>query len=73
MLTQERKLNYQKSLQALEEDIKGLEDKIAALHNAGESSWESLKEGIDNAWEIIKMTLSKAKSEFERGYKEGKD
>ncbi|MGD8367996.1 MAG: hypothetical protein PVG78_10155 [Desulfobacterales bacterium] len=67
------KIEYQKRIDKLEDKRKDLEDKIDAFQQAGESSWENLKEGIDNSWKIFKMSLSEAKSEFERGYKEGKE
>jgi hypothetical protein len=67
------KIEYQKRIEKLEKNRKDLEVKISALQQAGESAWEDLKAGIDNSWEIFKGTLAKAKSEFERGYKEGKD
>ena len=67
------KIEYQKRIDKLEKNQKDLEDKIDTVQQAGESSWEDLKEGIDHSWKIFKMSLSEAKSEFERGYKEGKE
>ena len=67
------KIEYQKRADELENNRKDFENKIAAVQQAGESSWEDLKEGVDSSWKILKMSLSEAKSEFERGYKEGKE
>ena len=62
------KIEYQKRIDKLEKNQKDLEDKIDAVQQAGESSWEDLKEGIDHSWKIFKLSLSEAKSEFKRGY-----
>ena len=48
---------------------KDLEDKIAELQQAGDGAWEDLKQGLENSWDILKTSFSKAKSEFERGYR----
>jgi uncharacterized coiled-coil DUF342 family protein len=69
----ESRIEYQKQLSELREKRNGLEDKIGVMQQAGESAWEDLKQGLENSWEILKVSISKAKSEFERGYKEGKE
>jgi len=48
------------------------EKQIAQLQQAGEGPWEDLKAGLENSWQIFKASFSKAKSEFERGYREGR-
>jgi len=67
------KIQYQKQITELREKRKEIEDKIAALQEAGESAWEDLKQGLENSWEILKTSFTRAKSEFERGYKEGRE
>jgi hypothetical protein len=69
----ESRIEYQKQLSDLREKRRDLEDKIVAMHQAGESAWEDLKQGLENSWEILKISFGKAKSEFEQGYKEGKE
>jgi len=66
----EAKIEYHKQVEDLRAKRKDLEDKIAELQQAGESSWEDLKQGLENSWEILKTSFSKAKSEFERGYRQ---
>jgi hypothetical protein len=68
----ESKIEYHKQLEDLRAKRKNLEDKIAELQQAGEGAWEDLKQGLENSWEILKTSFTTAKSEFERGYKEGK-
>lgn len=66
-------IEYERKLKELEKKAQELQNKILALQDQGESSWQDFKEGMDNSWKIFKGTLSKAKSEFKHGYKEGKD
>lgn len=68
----ESKIEYQKQMEDIREKRNDLEDKIAVLQRAGESAWEDLKQGLENSWKILKGSLTRAKSEFERGYREGR-
>ena len=65
----EAKIEYHKQLEDLRAKRKDLEDKIAELQQAGDGAWEDLKQGLENSWDILKTSFSKAKSEFERGYR----
>lgn len=65
------KIEYYKRLEDLRAKRRDLQDKIAGMEQAGEGAWEDLKQGLENSWEVFKASLSKARSEFERGYKEG--
>jgi uncharacterized coiled-coil DUF342 family protein len=67
----ETRIEYQKKLEDLRAKRKDVEEKIVQLQNAGDSAWEDLKQGIENSWEILKVSFTRSKSEFERGYKEG--
>ncbi len=68
----EAKIEYHRQLDDLRAKRRELEGKISELQEAGESAWEDLKQGLENSWEILKISFTKAKSEFERGYKEGR-
>jgi hypothetical protein len=65
------KVEYQKQLDDLLAKRDDVRDKLSAMQQAGEGAWEDLKEGLDNSWEILKMSFDKAKSEFEKEYKKG--
>ncbi len=54
------------------ESLKEVGDKIGELQQTGEEPREDLKQGFENSWEILTASFTKAKSEFERGYKEGR-
>jgi DNA-binding transcriptional MerR regulator len=69
----ESRIEYEKRLEELRAKRKDVEDKIAEVQQAGESAWEDLKEGLENSWEILKASFTKAKSRFEQGYKEGRE
>jgi len=69
----EAKIRYYKELEDLQAKRRDLEDKIAQLQHAGEGAWEDFKQGLENSWQILKASFSKAKSEFEKGYREGRE
>jgi len=69
----ESKIKYEKQLADLRAKRKDVDEKILELEQAGESAWEGLKQGLENSWDILKASFTKAKSEFDRGYKEGKN
>ncbi len=66
------KIGYQKRLNEMRGKREELKKHIVAIQEASEGAWEDLKQGLDNSWQILKASFSKAKSEFERGYKEGR-
>ena len=67
----EGKIEYQKQVDDLRANGDGVRDKLSAMQQSGAGAWEALKEGLENSWEILKMSFNKAKSEFEKGYKKG--
>jgi len=67
----ETKIEYQNQLDDLRTKRDDVRDKLSAIQQAGEGAREDLKEGLENSWEILKMTFNKAKAEFEKGYKSG--
>jgi regulator of replication initiation timing len=68
----ESKTELEKRLADLKAKRKDVEEKVLNLDQAGESAWEDTKQGVENSWEIFKAGFAKVKSEFERGYEEGK-
>ena len=68
----ESKIEYNKQLDELRAKRKEVEDRLEEVRQAGESSWNDLKQGLENSWEILKKSVDRAKSEFSRGYREGR-
>ena len=66
------KIAYHKRIEDLRAKRKDVENKLAEVQQAGEGAWEDLKQGLENSWEIFKISFTRAKSEFKRGYKEGR-
>jgi uncharacterized coiled-coil DUF342 family protein len=67
----EAKIECNKKLKELRSKINDVEDKIAALQQAGEDSWEEIMVGLEKTWDAFKESFTKAKSQFEKGYREG--
>lgn len=67
----ETKIKYQHKMQELREKRQDFEKKLENLNEASESAWEDLKEGVEKSWETWKDSFNKAKSEFDKAYKEG--
>jgi predicted nucleic acid-binding Zn-ribbon protein len=67
----EAKVEYQNQLDDLRAKRDDVMDKLAAVEQSGEGAWEDLKIGLENSWEILKVSFNKAKTEFKKGYKKG--
>ena len=67
----ETKIEYQNQLDDLRTKRDDVRDKLLTVQQAGEGAWEDLKEGLENSWEILKMSFKKAKTEFEKEYDKG--
>lgn len=70
---EQTKTKYYKQMEELREKRKDVEQEIQDLIDEKESVWDDLKQGIDNSWSTWKQSFTKAKSEFERAYKAGKE
>lgn len=66
----ESRIEYENRMEDLRAKRKDVEDKMTELQQAGESAWKDLKQGLENSWEILKRSFARAKSEFDRAYKE---
>lgn len=66
----ESRIEYENRLEEVRAKRKALEDRLAELQQAGEGAWEDLKQGLENSWEILKKSFTRAKSEFDRAYRE---
>ena len=66
------KIAYEKQLADLRAKREDVDEKLSEMEQAGESAWEDLKQGLENSWEILKAGFVKVKSEFDRGYQEGR-
>ena len=65
------KIEYKNQMDDLRAKRDDVRDKLLTVQQAGDGAWEDLKEGLENSWEILKMSFNKAKTEFEKGYKKG--
>ena len=65
------KIEYQNQLDELQAKRDDVRDKLLTVQQAGDGAWEDLKEGLENSWEILKMSFNRAKTNFENGYKKG--
>ncbi len=57
-------IEYQKSIDAIQEKKAEAEQKASELRNAGDSAWEDLKTGIESASKELSDALTEAKSRF---------
>lgn len=63
-ISDELKEKLDNTVAQLKSDRKELIEKVQKYEQAGEDAIEDLKEGLDIAWDSIKMALLSAKSEF---------
>ena len=69
----EAKIRYEEQLAQLRQKREELKKLADDMKEAGGDAWEDLKVGLENTWDIFKSSLGRAKSEFEQGYKKGRD
>lgn len=57
-------LEMNKEINALKGKIEQGKTKLAEMADASEDTWESIKEGVDSAWDSLKAAVSDAKAKF---------
>jgi len=67
------RIEFHKRIADLRARLKEVGNKIGELQQTGERPWEDLKQGLENSWDILKASFTKAKSEFDQGYREGRE
>ncbi len=63
---------YQEGLEELRDNLRELEEKVAEMQSFGDSAWEDIKQGVEKSWSTWKNSFARAKSQFEKGYKEAR-
>ncbi len=51
-------------------DLNGSKRLMQKIRDVSENTWEDLKQGAETIWDMYKNSFKKAKSEFQRGYRE---
>lgn len=67
---EEKKAEYKEQMEVISKSREKLEEKMADLRQASESSWEGLKYGVESSWEALKAKYSEAKSKFQKDIEE---
>ncbi|MBI5591286.1 MAG: coiled coil domain-containing protein [Deltaproteobacteria bacterium] len=60
----EAKIEYYKSIEALEHKQEAAGTKLRELKAAGDEAWESLKTGAEKVWDEVKTAYHNAASKF---------
>ena len=60
----EAKIEYYKTIEALQHKQDEAGTKLHELKNAGDEAWEDLKTGAEKAWEEVKTAFQSAVSKF---------
>ena len=67
----EERIRYGERIKNLREKEEAVKETLGYLFKARDEGWDDLKEGVGSAWTTLKSSFKEAKSEFERGLKEG--
>jgi hypothetical protein len=67
----DERIRYEKRIKNLREKERAVKETLGQIFNARDEGWDDLKEGVGSAWSSLKSSFKEAKSEFERGLKEG--
>ena len=60
----EAKIEYYKTIEALQHKQDGARTKLNELKTAGDEAWEDLKTGAEKAWTEVKAAFHDAASKF---------
>jgi hypothetical protein len=60
----EVKIEYYKTIEALQHKQGEARTKLLELKNAGDEAWEDLKSGAEKAWDEVKAAFQSAVSKF---------
>ena len=60
----EAKIEYYKTIEALQHKQDEARTKLHELKNAGDEAWEDLKSGAEKAWDEVKAAFQSAVSKF---------
>ena len=58
------KKNYEEARGEFRQFRKEMSEKISELEEAGDSAWDDLKDGAENAWDVMSKAFAKASSHF---------
>ena len=71
----ESRIRYEDHLKSLREKQAGAKKALAGISDAKDDAkddaWSDLAQGLELTWSSLKSSFIKAKSEFEKGYREG--
>ncbi len=73
MAKAEERMRYESRIEALRQKEQEARKTLQQILEAKEDAWMDLKNGLESAWDSLKSTLLEAKSEFQRGYREGSE
>ncbi|MBN2188950.1 MAG: hypothetical protein JW699_05815 [Chitinispirillaceae bacterium] len=66
MASADAQLGMNKQIKVLESKTEEIKTKLLKLAAAGDDAWESIKEGIESAWNSLQSAFSDAASKFKR-------
>ncbi len=58
------KLEYQKQVEDLKKRREDMRERLGELKKSGDSAWEDVKAGIENAWTSLEDAMRKATQRF---------
>ena len=59
-------LEHNREIEALEGKIEHGKTKVAELAKASDDAWESIKDGVESAWDSMKSAFSDAAAKFKK-------
>jgi multidrug resistance efflux pump len=60
----EAKIEYSKTIEALQKKKDGAREKLDELKTAGDEAWEDIKTGAEKAWDDVRTAFHSAVSKF---------
>lgn len=59
-------IKYDKQIETLEKEVVAVKSKVKAMAEAGENSWEQLKNGVEHGWNALHSAVQDAVDNFKK-------
>jgi hypothetical protein len=67
----DERIRYEERIKNLRQKKAAVMETLGKMTNSRDDGWDDLKEGVGSTWSSLKSRFKEAKSEFEKGLKEG--
>ncbi|MGD9950887.1 MAG: hypothetical protein AB7U29_20850 [Desulfobulbus sp.] len=61
------RIKHAEQFDKLDQEVDALKDKLKEFGESSEDSWELIKEGLENSWNVLSTTIRRVADKFKDG------